>query len=190
MKVISVNVNGIRAAERKGFFTWIEKLNPDVVCLQELKAQEDQLAKNIFYPEVYNCYYFPAERKGYSGVGIYSKVEPEQVTTGLGWFEADQEGRYIQADFANLSIASLYLPSGSSSEERQEVKFDFLDRYMQQLKKIRDAGREFIICGDWNIAHKKIDIKNWRGNKKNSGELLWRLTGKNVVKVSYQRCAN
>jgi len=171
MRVISVNVNGIRAANRKGFFDWLAKQNADVVCLQELKAQHEKIQESVFYPEDYHCFYFPAERPGYSGVGLYSRIEPDNIKTGLGWEEADKEGRYIQADFGNLSVASLYMPSGSSSEQRQAVKFDFLDRYMKQLKKIRKEDREYIICGDWNIAHKNIELKNWRGNQKNSGFL-------------------
>ena len=171
MRIVSVNVNGIRAAARKGFFDWIHQEQPDVVCLQELKAQLDQLEDDIFYPEGYHCHYFPAEKKGYSGVGLYTKYEPEAVTTGLGWHSADTEGRYIQVDYKDLSIASLYLPSGSSSDERQQIKFAFMDDYMRQLKKQRKAARPIIICGDWNIAHKEIDLKNWKANQKNSGFL-------------------
>lgn len=173
MKIVSVNVNGIRAAEKKGFFQWLQRSKPDIVCLQEIKAQLDQISDEVFHPKGYHTYYFPAEKKGYSGVGLYCKQEPDRVTMGLGegWEEMDAEGRYIQADFGKLSVASLYLPSGSSGDERQNIKFDFLDRYMGVLKSMRRKRREYIICGDWNIAHKKIDIKNWRGNQKNSGFL-------------------
>ena len=171
MKIITVNVNGIRAAAKKGFFDWLATQKADVVCLQEIKAQTDQLTDEIFYPKGYHCHYFPAEKKGYSGVGIYSKQQPKKVTMGLGegYEDMDAEGRYIQADFNNCSVASLYLPSGSSSDERQQVKFDFLDRYTDTLKSIRRKRNEFVLCGDWNIVHKEIDIKNWKSNQKNSG---------------------
>ena len=171
MKIISLNVNGIRAAARKDFFDWMHKQNADVVCIQETKAQEHQLTDDLFRPEGYYNYYFDAEKKGYSGVALYCKKEPKTVTTGLGWDIPDREGRYIQADYENISIASLYLPSGSSKEERQQIKFEFLDKFMPILREFRQQGREFILCGDWNIAHKKIDIKNWRSNQKNSGFL-------------------
>lgn len=171
MKIISVNVNGIRAAAKKGFFEWLETENPDVVCIQETKAQEHQLEDEQFHPKGYHVYFHDAEKKGYSGVAIYSKKKPDKIRVGLGLADMDAEGRYIQADFNNLSIASLYAPSGSSSEERQAVKFSFLERFMPILKKFTRSKRDYIICGDWNIAHKIIDIKNWRANQKNSGFL-------------------
>jgi len=170
-RIMSMNFNGIRAAARKGFFDWFAKQKADVVCVQETKAQMAHLHDDIFYPQGYHCYYFDAEKKGYSGVGIYSRVEPKRVTTGLGWAVADTEGRYIQADFSKLSIASLYMPSGTSGDERQAIKYYFLDRYLKILKKIRAGKTPFIICGDWNIAHQQIDLKNWRSNQKNSGFL-------------------
>ena len=171
MKVITVNVNGIRAAAKKGFFDWLVKQRADVVCLQEIKAQDHHLTDDIFCPKGYHCYYYPAERPGYSGVGIYSKQEPDKVARGLGkgWEDMDAEGRYIQADFDGLSVASIYLPSGSSSEERQHIKFGFMERFSKTLKSMRRKHREFILCGDWNIVHKEIDIKNWKSNQKNSG---------------------
>jgi len=171
MKIISVNVNGIRAAARKGLYEWIMKEDADVVCLQETKAQMDVLQHETFNPKAYECFYVDALKKGYSGVGLYAKRKPDKVITRLGWQTADEEGRYLQADFGDLSVISLYLPSGSSSEERQGVKFDFLDRFMAHLKDLKGMGRDYIICGDWNIAHTKKDIKNWRGNQKNSGFL-------------------
>ena len=109
------------------------------------------------------------KKKGYSGVAIYSKIEPKNVITGLGWQCADDEGRYIQYDFEDFSVASIYMPSGTSGEHRQSEKYDFMDKYLKILKKIIKDKKTYIICGDWNIAHKKIDIKNWRGNQKNSG---------------------
>ena len=171
MRVISVNVNGIRAAHRKNFFTWLKKQDADIVCIQETKAQVDQLTDEIIKPKGYFSYFNSAVKKGYSGVAIYSQIEPDKVIDKIGWKDADIEGRFTQANFGKLSIISLYLPSGSSSEERQAIKFDFLERFTPVLKKMRRQKREYIICGDWNIAHKKIDIKNWKGNQKNSGFL-------------------
>ena len=177
MKVISINVNGIRAAARKGMFEWLQKVDADVICLQELKAQPDQIEGQPFHPEGYHTYFHSAEKKGYSGVGIYTKQKPDAVYVGLGeiddgdWSDVDIEGRYIQVDFPNLSVASLYMPSGSAKEERQAYKFRMMERFEPVLQKMLIADREYIICGDWNIAHKKTDIKNWRGNQKNSGFL-------------------
>jgi exodeoxyribonuclease-3 len=171
MRIISVNVNGIRAAARKGFFAWLEQQDADVVCIQETKAQEHQLEDEIFCPAGFHCYYHDARKKGYSGVAIYSRQQPDKVHSGLGWEDVDSEGRYLQVDLGGLSVVSLYMPSGSSKEERQAFKYDLMERLMPVLQKYRRQRREYIICGDWNIAHKKIDIKNWRGNQKNSGFL-------------------
>ena len=171
MRVISINVNGIRAAHRKNFFIWLQKQDADIVCVQETKAQVEQLTEEIIKPKGYYSYFNDALKKGYSGVAIYSRIEPDKIIDKIGWRVADDQGRYLQANFGKLSIVSLYLPSGSSSEERQIIKFDFLDRFISILKKMRRQKREYIICGDWNIAHKKIDIKNWKGNQKNSGFL-------------------
>lgn len=171
MRIISINVNGIRSAATKGLFQWLSKQRADVVCLQETKAQEHQLDKSLHYPRGYYTYFHDALKKGYSGVALFCKNEPDRVTMGMGWPDFDGEGRYIQADFGSLSVASLYLPSGSSSEERQAVKFDIMDRFLTELKHMRRKRREFIICGDWNIAHRNIDLKNWRSNQKNSGFL-------------------
>ncbi len=171
MRIISVNVNGIRAAARKGFFPWLEKQNADVICLQEVRALEEQLTDPQFYPAGYQCDYYAAEKKGYSGVALYSRQPPDELIRGLGWPDMDAEGRYIEARFGELSVISVYLPSGSSKEERQAIKYHFLDRFLPFLQALRDEGRQLVVCGDWNIAHKKIDIKNWRGNQKNSGFL-------------------
>lgn len=168
-RVITLNLNGIRSAAKKGFFEWMEKQNADVICLQETKCLTKELTDKVFYPAGYHAYFFDADKKGYSGVGIYTKHEPDKIITGLGFKSADTEGRYIQADFGNLSVASIYLPSGSSGEERQVVKFDFMKHYQSILEKISKEKRDFIICGDWNIVHKRIDIKNWTSNQKNSG---------------------
>ncbi|MCP3850557.1 MAG: exodeoxyribonuclease III [Gammaproteobacteria bacterium] len=169
MKIVSANLNGIRAAAKKGFFDWMLKESPDVVCIQETKAQIDQLDADVFSPPGYFRYFFDAHKKGYSGTAIYSKKEPDAITTGLGWEVADTEGRYIQADFGDLSVASLYLPSGSSKDDRQILKMEFLEQMTPLLKEMAQSPRQYIVCGDWNIVHKKIDIKNFNGNKKRSG---------------------
>jgi len=171
MRIISLNANGIRAAERKGFFPWLETQNADFVCIQETKAQTEQLKSDAFWPKDYHCFYHDALKKGYSGTAIYCKKEPNIVAKGLGWEDIDNEGRFIEAKFDNLSIISLYLPSGSAKEERQAFKFSFLDRFLPYLQELENNGRNYIICGDWNIAHKEIDLKNWKGNRKNSGFL-------------------
>jgi exodeoxyribonuclease III len=170
MRIITLNVNGIRSAARKGFFDWMKRQKADIICLQETKAQEDQLDAS-HRPQEYQAYFFDAEKKGYSGVAIYSRIKPDSITAGLGWDCADKEGRYLQLNFPGLSVASLYMPSGSSGECRQQLKFEFLNHYLPILKKQRQQKNDFIICGDWNIAHKPIDLKNWRSNQKNSGFL-------------------
>lgn len=167
MRVISVNTNGIRAAARKGFYDWMLDQQADFICIQETKAQMTKLSDAIFYPEGYHFHYADAVKPGYSGVAIYSRHKPERVTDKLGWDYADDEGRFIQLDFPELSIISLYLPSGSSGDVRQQVKFDFMARYEEHL--VEAAKKNTIICGDWNIVHKEIDIKNWKSNQKNSG---------------------
>jgi exodeoxyribonuclease-3 len=171
MRIISVNLNGIRSAAGKGFYEWLARQNADVICLQELKAQAADMTEQMLRPDGYHGYFHYAEKKGYSGVGIYCRQTPQQVIAGLGIAEFDAEGRYLCADFADFSVVSLYLPSGSSGEERQAVKFKFMGAFLPHLKELRASGREVVICGDWNIAHKEIDLKNWRGNKKNSGFL-------------------
>lgn len=171
LRVITVNLNGIRSAAKKGFFEWMSAQNADIICLQEVKAQEADIMQPLFHPEGYHSYFHCAEKKGYSGVGIYSKKAPNKITKGLGWTEADQEGRYIEVDFGAFVVVSLYLPSGTSGPLRQGFKFDFLARFETHLQQLKAAGRDYIICGDWNIAHKEIDLKNWRGNQKNSGFL-------------------
>lgn len=171
MHIISINLNGIRSAATKGFFPWMAQQNADVICLQELKAQAADMTAEMLQPDGYQGYFHYADKKGYSGVGIYCREQPLNVVVGLGIPEFDAEGRYLRVDFADYSVVSLYLPSGSSGEERQAVKFKFMAAFMPHLRELRDSGREVIICGDWNIAHQEIDLKNWRGNKKNSGFL-------------------
>lgn len=171
MKVMTLNCNGIRSAAKKGFFEWLQTQDVDIVCLQETKAQIGQLEDPQYFPEGFHCYYFDALKKGYSGTAIFSRKKPDRVTPGLGFPLADEEGRYIQADFGPLSVASLYLPSGSSGEERQSCKFAFLEDFMKHMRALREDKRHYIICGDWNICHKEIDLKNWKSNQKNSGFL-------------------
>ncbi|RLA57710.1 MAG: exodeoxyribonuclease III, partial [Gammaproteobacteria bacterium] len=134
-------------------------------------AQEGQLTDPVFSPNGYHCYYNDAVKKGYSGTALYSKVKPQRVITSLGWDPADSEGRYLQADFKGLSVISLYIPSGSASEEVLQKKLRFMDIFMEHLRALRRKRREFIICADWNICHQQIDLKNWRSNQKNSGFL-------------------
>jgi exodeoxyribonuclease-3 len=171
LRIITLNLNGIRSAATKGFFGWLAKSKGDIVCVQEVKAQANDMPSHMLYPPSYNGFFHYAEKKGYSGVGIYCKTKPNKVIAGLGVADIDAEGRYLRCDFGNLSVVSVYLPSGSSSEERQAVKFSFMRRFFPHLREIAKSGREFVLCGDWNIAHKDIDLKNWRGNQKNSGFL-------------------
>ncbi|MBX9849471.1 MAG: exodeoxyribonuclease III [Rhodocyclaceae bacterium] len=175
LRIISLNLNGIRSAATKGVFDWLALQDADFVCVQELKAQMPDLTTQMQAPDGYRGWFHCAEKKGYSGVGVYSRHTPENVVIGLGNAEFDAEGRYVQLDFPKLSVISVYLPSGSSSPERQEAKFRFLDVFYPHLQKLRAEaaknGREVVVCGDWNIAHKEIDLKNWKGNLKNSGFL-------------------
>ena len=171
MKIVTCNVNGIRSAFSKGFFDWYKRQRADILCLQELKAHEDQIKLNLMLPKNTFSYLKCAERKGYSGVSIHTKRKPDKVIYEYGDKEFDKEGRYIEAQFGNLSIISLYAPSGSSGDERQAAKFRFLKSFKRHLINLLKAKRKLIICGDWNIAHKEIDLKNWKGNKKNSGFL-------------------
>lgn len=171
LRIISANLNGVRSATTKGFLDWLQTQHADVVCLQELKAQAADLSDAMRAPAGLQGWFHHAEKKGYSGVGLYSRHTPDRVIEGLGIADIDAEGRYLQLDFGNLSVISLYLPSGSSSDERQQAKFSFMDRFLPHLAALRQSGREVVVCGDWNIAHREIDLKNWKGNQKNSGFL-------------------
>jgi exodeoxyribonuclease-3 len=171
MKIITLNVNGLRAACAKGLLPWLARQRADVVCLQEIKARPEQLPPAAQAPAGYTAYFNPAEKSGYSGVAMYCRRTPLRITRTLGWDEADSEGRYLQADFDSLSVASIYLPSGTSGPHRQAVKFRFLDRLLPVLKRMRAERRRYILCGDWNIAHTERDLRNWRANRKNSGFL-------------------
>ena len=162
LKVVTLNVNGIRSAARKGLFPWLAAQKADVICLQEIKAQEADLAGGPFGIKGYERHLYPAEKKGYAGVALYSRQAPQAVVRGFGAREFDAEGRFLEARYGKLSVISLYLPSGSSGPHRQASKFRFLDKFFIHLKRLENSGREVILCGDWNIAHQQIDLKNWR----------------------------
>ena len=171
LTIISANVNGIRSAYQKGFEDYIAASGADIVCVQELKAQEADLSSNMQRPHgmygVWHC----AEKRGYSGVAIYSKQQPDRTQIGMGIEAFDREGRFVRADFGQLSVISLYLPLGTSAPERQDFKYQFLDAFYPMLQSLKAEGRDVVVCGDWNIAHQNIDLKNWKGNQKNSGFL-------------------
>lgn len=175
MRIISFNANGIRSAARKGFFDWFREQDADVLCMQETKAQEHQLSgpdglDPAFLPAGYHAYFRDATtKKGYSGVAIYSRSEPDEVRTALGWDAFDEEGRYIEARFGNLSVVSFYIPSGSSGELRQGYKFEVMDWLKPILDEWLASGRDYVLCGDWNIVRTAMDICNWKSNQKNSG---------------------
>ena len=170
-RIISANLNGIRSDHKKGFFDWLATKQADYICLQELKAQQADMTEDILRPHGYHGHFHYAEKKGYSGTGVYSKTAPDTHRIGFGCGEFDAEGRYTRCDFGNLTVISLYAPSGSSSPERQLAKFRFMEVFLPHLIELKAEGREVVICGDWNIAHKEIDLKNWKGNLKNSGFL-------------------
>ena len=194
-KLTSLNLNGIRSASRKGLQAWVEKTAQDCMCVQELKAQAEDLRDGLDVLAHLKGHFHCAEKKGYSGVGIYTRLEPSDVVIGFGSTEFDAEGRYIELRFDTArqkrSLISCYFPSGSSGPERQEAKFRFLDLMEPHLVSLK-AQREFILCGDVNIAHREADLKNWRGNQKNSGflpeERAWmtRITEAGLVDV-YRR---
>jgi exodeoxyribonuclease-3 len=171
LKVISLNVNGLRSAAGKGLFRWLAAQRADVVCLQEIKAHEADLDGHAVELAGYERHLYPAEKKGYAGVALYSRAKPDRVIRGFGVREFDSEGRYLEAQYGRLAVASVYLPSGSAGPHRQASKFRFLKKFFPHLERIRARDSETILCGDWNIAHKEIDLKNWRSNQKNSGFL-------------------
>lgn len=171
MRIITLNLNGIRSAARKGFFQWLARQRADVICVQELKALAADLTPVMRGPGSYTGFFHFSEKKGYSGVGLYCRGAPDRIVEGIGIRDIDREGRYLQADFGPLSVVSVYLPSGSAGAHRQAVKFRFMDEFFPHLRKLRRGGRDVLLCGDWNIAHKEIDLKNWRSNQKNSGFL-------------------
>ena len=171
LRLTTANVNGIRSAASKGFFDWMPRSRSDIVCLQEVKAQVCDLDAQLTAPKGWFAAFHCAEKRGYSGVAVYSRRPPDRVVEGLGIPGIDCEGRFLRCDFGTLSIVSIYLPSGSAGPHRQAAKFSFLAQFMPELLKLRAEQRQFILCGEWNIAHQPIDLKNWRSNQKNSGFL-------------------
>lgn len=173
LRITSLNLNGIRSAFNKGLLGWLKTHQADILCLQELKAHLTDIHDDLQHPLDYNGHFCAAEKKGYSGVGIYLRKNPERILQGMGCEEFDSEGRILRADWSNLSVISAYLPSGSSGPERQEAKFRFLKKFGPWMQALMDdykaTGQEYVICADWNIAHKEIDLKNWKSNQKNSG---------------------
>jgi len=171
LRVITLNLNGVRSATAKGWLQWLVRQKADIVCVQELKAQDCDLTALMRQPRNLNGHFHCAQKKGYSGVGVYTRHVPDRVEAGLGIDEFDQEGRYLRIDLGNLSVISVYFPSGSSSVLRQQAKFRFLESFFPHLAQLRASGRDILLCGDWNIAHREIDLRNWRSNQKNSGFL-------------------
>jgi exodeoxyribonuclease-3 len=169
MRIISFNANGIRSAATKGFFPWFLQQEADVLCVQETKAQEHQLNGDFRLPGYHSYFRDATTKKGYSGVAIYCRREPDEVRTSLGRADFDEEGRYIEARFGNLSVVSFYIPSGSSGEERQGFKFRIMEWLGPILESWLASGRDYVLCGDWNIVRSRLDIKNWTSNQKNSG---------------------
>ncbi len=174
-RILTLNVNGIRSAGNKGLFKWLPKADADIVCLQEVKAHETDIPEQWRYPDDLHGFFHCAQKKGYSGTALYAKKQPLRVKTGFGVPEFDGEGRYVEAEFRDVTVVSVYFPSGSSGPHRQESKYRFLEVFFPHLQRLRDqaraTSREVIVCGDVNIAHKEIDLKNWRANQKNSGFL-------------------
>ncbi|MGA1599307.1 MAG: exodeoxyribonuclease III [bacterium] len=171
MRLLTLNCNGLRAATRKGLLDWLPDQQVDVLCLQETRIQDFQLTDAMKAPGGLECVFHHAEKPGYSGVALGFRRPPDRLQVGIGWPEFDAEGRFLQADWGNLSVISLYLPSGTSSEARQAFKYKTMEYLEQWMEAFRESGREAILCGDWNIAHQEIDLKNWKGNQKNSGFL-------------------
>jgi exodeoxyribonuclease-3 len=171
MRVMTLNVNGIRSAARKGLFPWLASRRVDVICLQEIRADAELLMGGDFEIPGFVSHFYPAVRKGYAGVALYSRSKPARVVRGFGVSEFDSEGRYLEAQFHDCAIVSLYLPSGSSGPDRQASKFRFLEAFMPHLATLKRRRKPTILCGDWNIAHKPIDLRNWKSNQKKSGFL-------------------
>lgn len=170
-KIISYNVNGIRAALNKGLINWLKEEDPDILCIQETKAQPEQIDNSLFEEAGYYCYWYSAQKKGYSGVGILTKHKPDHVEYGMGIQKYDNEGRFIRADFANVSVVSVYHPSGSSGDERQAFKMQWLNDFRNYIKNLRNSYPNLILSGDYNICRLWIDIHNPEKQQKTSGFL-------------------
>jgi exodeoxyribonuclease III len=171
MRVISLNANGVRAAARRGFFEWAQAEDPDIVCLQETRAQERELSSETIALPGFSAFYVDARRRGYSGVALYSRREPLAVRRSLEWGDEDSEGRFVQADFGSFTVASLYVPSGITGPARQSYKMGFLERLLAVLARMRHGGGNHVVCGDFNIAHQNIDTYNPQRNGAVSGFL-------------------
>jgi exodeoxyribonuclease III len=175
LTVTSVNVNGLRAAAKKGFVEWLAGTSADVLCLQEVRAEPQQLPEHVRTPDGWHVVHAPAATKGRAGVSLYTRREPDRIQVGFGSAEFETSGRYVEVDLPGVTVASLYLPSGEVGTERQDEKVRFMGEFLAYLKELREraaaGGREVVVCGDWNIAHHQADLKNWRGNTKNSGFL-------------------
>lgn len=171
MRIITYNVNGLRSALSKNWLEWLKAAAPDVICLQEIKSNAGQLELDLFHNLGYETFIFPAQKKGYSGVAIFSKMNPDHVELGMGMEAYDAEGRILRADFGQLSVMSAYFPSGSSGEDRQAFKFCFLDDFQRYIDDLKKRKPNLIVCGDYNICHRPIDIHNPVSNAKSSGFL-------------------
>ena len=171
MRIISYNVNGIRAAINKGFLDWLKTDPADVICLQETKAVKENVDHAKFNDLGYQDYWFSAQKKGYSGVAVFTKIKPDNVQYGTGYKVSDDEGRVLQLDFGDIRLINTYFPSGTSGEERQSFKYVWLDEFFVYLNELKEKYPKLILCGDYNIAHKEIDIHDPKGNKNSSGFL-------------------
>lgn len=171
MKIVSYNVNGIRAAMNKGFIDWLKQVNPDIIGLQEVKANLDQIDATIFQDLGYEIYWYPAFKKGYSGVAILTKIKPKSVKLGMDYPKYDDEGRLLQLDFEDFSFLTAYFPSGTTGDIRQTFKYEFLDDIFGYVQDLKRTNPDFILSGDYNICHKPIDIHNPKSNKNTSGFL-------------------
>ena len=171
IRALSWNVNGLRAVHKKGFLDWFEKESPDILCLQETKADEEQLPSSLRHIEGYNVYFSSGERKGYSGVALYTKTKPDQVTHGFGVDAFDKEGRTLIADYGDFVLFNIYYPNGRSSEERLKYKMEFYDAFLEFANRMKQEGRSIVVCGDLNTAHKEIDLARPKANGTTSGFL-------------------
>ncbi|MFT7421493.1 MAG: exodeoxyribonuclease-3, partial [Arcticibacterium sp.] len=171
MKIISFNVNGIRAALKKGLLEWLEEEKPDILCLQEIKLLETELVEDLFKNLGFYCYWYPAQKKGYSGVAILTKIEPKEIVYGMGVEPFDMEGRVIRANFKEFSLICAYFPSGTTGDVRQDLKIQFLEHMMDYMNELKTINPNLVLCGDVNICHNDIDIHNPKSNKNSSGFL-------------------